>query len=116
MFVIFAAMTQFTVPFAVPSMQAVIGIPLAIAFIGGTRWGLKHLVTCIQIACGAKPGPPKIPSQSYVLTFPQAHFALASTIYGTTTERIRARGSPRHSARFPCESQEDQASPMESSS
>jgi hypothetical protein len=67
MFVIFAAMTQFSVPFAVPSMQVVIGIPLAIAFIGGTRWGPKHLVTCIQIARGAKPRPPKIPSQSYVL-------------------------------------------------
>ena len=60
-------MTQFTVPFAAPWMWVVMGIPLAIAFLGGTRWSLKNLVTCIQIARGVKPRPASVPSQSYVL-------------------------------------------------
>ena len=60
-------MTQFTVPFAAPWMWVVMGIPLAIAFLAGTRWALKNLVNCIQIARGIKRRPPSVPSQSYVL-------------------------------------------------
>ena len=60
-------MTQFTLPFAAPWMKVVMGIPLAIVFIAGTRWALRNLVNCIQIARGARPRPAIVPSQSYVL-------------------------------------------------
>ena len=48
-------------------MKVAMGIPLAIAFIAGTRWALRNLVTCIRIARGARPRPANVPSQSYVL-------------------------------------------------
>jgi len=48
-------------------MKVVMGIPLAIVFIAGTRWALTNLVNCVQIARGARPRPAMVPSQSYVL-------------------------------------------------
>ena len=58
-------MAEITVPIAATWIRIYLGLFLAFAFIAGTRFAVRNLVTCIQVGRGAKPLPPYLANQKF---------------------------------------------------